>query len=206
MYARSTTIVAQPSSIDAGITHVSDEVMPALQGLEGYAGLSLLADRSSGRCIATTAWQSSEAMRASVESVLPIRDRVAEILGGSAKVEEWEIAVLYRDHGSNAGASVRTTWVRVDPDRMDWVIDLYKRMVLAEVAKLRGFCGNSLLVNRGSGLTVSSSSFDSLEALEQNGDQLDRIRTAATTEGGAQVLDIGNFELAVARLGVPDIA
>ena len=30
MYARSTTIQAQPSSIDAGIAHVRDAVMPAL--------------------------------------------------------------------------------------------------------------------------------------------------------------------------------
>ncbi|MGO9226286.1 MAG: hypothetical protein ACLP4K_22360, partial [Mycobacterium sp.] len=64
MYARSSTIQAQPSSIDAGIAHVRDTVMPALGGVDGYTGLSLLVDRSSGRCIATSAWQSEEAMRA----------------------------------------------------------------------------------------------------------------------------------------------
>ena len=49
VYARSTTIEAQPSSIDAGIAHVRYEVMPALQEMEGYVGLSLLVDRQSGR-------------------------------------------------------------------------------------------------------------------------------------------------------------
>jgi hypothetical protein len=31
MYARSMTIQAQPSSIDAGVAHMRDSVMPALQ-------------------------------------------------------------------------------------------------------------------------------------------------------------------------------
>ena len=63
MYARSTTIQAQPLSVDIGIAHVRDVVMPALQEMNGYVGLSLLVDRQSGRCIATSAWQTEQAMR-----------------------------------------------------------------------------------------------------------------------------------------------
>ena len=106
MYTRTTTFQAQSSSIDAGIAHVRDTVMPALERCDGYTGLSLLVDRSSGRCIATSAWQSEEAMRASAESIRPVRDCAAEVFGGSADVEEWEVAVLHRDHRSNDGACV----------------------------------------------------------------------------------------------------
>ena len=42
MYARTTTIQAQPSCIDDGFGYIRDEVMPALQDMEGYIGLSLL--------------------------------------------------------------------------------------------------------------------------------------------------------------------
>jgi hypothetical protein len=96
MYARSTTFRGDPSSVDAGITFVRDDVMPALELMEGCVGLSLLVDRESGRCIATSAWESEEAMRATEGRVASIRDRGAERFGGDAEVGEWEIAVLHR--------------------------------------------------------------------------------------------------------------
>ncbi|EUA34784.1 hypothetical protein I552_5573 [Mycobacterium xenopi 3993] len=44
--------------------------------------VSLLVDRQSGRCIATSAWESDEAMHASAERIQPIRDRAAQMFGG----------------------------------------------------------------------------------------------------------------------------
>src|SRR6202158_1096516 len=159
MYARSTTFQAQPSSIDAGIADVRDTVMPALERCDGYTGLSLLVARSSGRCIATSAWQSEQAMRASAESVRPVRDRAAEVFGGSADVEEWEIAVLHRDHRARDGGCVRATWVKVGPDQIDRGIDFYKMTLLPALEELEGFCSASLLVDRASGRGVSSAMF-----------------------------------------------
>jgi hypothetical protein len=98
VFARSTTIEARPEAIDAGIAHVRDEVMPALEAKHGCIGISLKVDRETGRCITTTAWESEDAMRASAEQVAPVRDRAVDILGGTATVQEWEIAVLHRDH------------------------------------------------------------------------------------------------------------
>jgi len=206
VYTRATTFRAQSSSIDADIAHVRDTVMPALEGIEGYIGLSLLVDRPSRRCIATSSWQSEEAMRASAESVRPIRDRAAEIFGGSADVEEWEIAVLHRDHRSGEGACVRATWVKVAPDQLDRAIDFYRMTILPALEELGGFCSASLLVDRASGRAVSSATFDSVEALEQNRDQLDRLRATSSQEVAAEVLDVCDFELALAHLRVPEMA
>jgi hypothetical protein len=206
MYARSTTIQAQPSFINAGIAHVRDTVMPALEGVDGYTGLSLLVDWSSGRCIATSAWRSEEAVRASAESVRSIRDRAAEVFGGSADVEEWEIAVLHRDHRSRDGACVRATWVRVGPDQVDRGIDFYKMTILPALEELEGFCSASLLVDRASGRGVASETFDSVEARERNRDQLDKIRATGSQEVTAAVLDECDFELALAPLRVPEMA
>jgi quinol monooxygenase YgiN len=205
MYARSTTIQAQPSSIGAGIAHMRDTLMPALEGIDGCVGLSLLVDRTSGRCIATSAWDSEEAMQASAESIRPLRDKAAELFGGSTQVEEWEIAALHRDHRSREGACVRATWVKVGPDQMDQGIDFYKMTILPALEELEGFCSASLLVDRASGRGVASATFDSVEAIARNKDHLDSIRATGSQEARAEVLDECDFELAVAHLRVPEM-
>ena len=206
MYARSTTIQAQPTSIDAGITHMRDKVMPALEAIDGCVGLSLLVDRTSGRCIVTSSWESEEAMRASAESLRPLRDRAAELFGGGAQIEEWEIAAMHREHRAGEGACVRATWVKVDPDQLDGGIEFFKATLLPALEELEGFCSASLLVDRASGRGVAVATFDNAEAIEQNKDQLDRIKATGSREANAEVLDQCDFELALAHLRVPEMA
>jgi hypothetical protein len=205
MWARSTSIQAQTSSIDDGIAHVRDTVMPALEGLDGFIGMSLLVDRPSGRCIATSAWETEEAMRASAESIRPVRDRAVGMFGGTAEVEEWDIAVLHRDHRSGEGACVRATWVKVAPDQMDRGIDFYKTTILPALEGLEGFCSASLMVDRATGRGVACATFDSLDALQRDTEQLDQLRNTGSQEAAAEILDQCDFELALAHLRVPEL-
>ena len=205
VYARSTTMQAQPSSIDAGIAQVRDEVMPALQAMDGCVGISLLVDRESGRCIATSAWETEQAMRASAERVAPVRDRAAETFGSSATVEEWEFALLHRDHRSGDGACVRATWFKVAPGQLDRSVDFYKESVLPALEDLEGFCSASLLIDRSSGRAVSSATFDSREAMDRNREAARSLRTARIRELGADQLDVCEFDLALAHLRVPEL-
>lgn len=206
MYARSTSIEAQASNIDAGIAYVRDEVMPALQDMDGYVGLSLLVDRESGRCIATSAWETEDALRTSTEQAAPLRDRATEIFGGDVTVDPWEIGVLHRDHRSNEGACVRATWIKMPPDQVERAIEFYKTSVLPSLEDLEGFCSASLLINRSSGRGVSSATFDSHDAMERNREQAKELRNTRTRELGADIVDVGEFDLAIAHLRVPEMA
>jgi len=206
VFARSTTIQARPESIDAGVAYIRDEVMPEIQNMAGCIGLSMLVDRQSGRCIATSAWRSEEEMRATDERLRSTRDRAGEILGGSPQVEEWEIAQLHRDHRSAAGARVRSTWMRVEPAQLDRAIDIFKVASLPAIEELDGFCSASLLVSRESGRMVSSVTYDNPEAMERNRDAATSVRSVGTKEAGAEVLEVCEFELALAHLRVPELA
>jgi heme-degrading monooxygenase HmoA len=205
VYARSTTIEAQPSSIDAGIAHVRDVVMPALQQVDGCVGVSLLVDRDSGRCIATSSWETEQAMRASARAIRPVRDQLAQTFGGSPTVDEWEIAVVHRDHPSRPGAGVRATWLTVRPDQFDRAIAFYRESVLPAIEELEGFCSASLMIDRTSWRAVSSSTFDSLEAMQRNEERARSLRTARLRDLGADQFDVGEFELAIAHLRVPEL-
>jgi quinol monooxygenase YgiN len=207
VFARSTTITARSEAIDAGIAHVRDEVMPAADAIDGCVGLSLMTDRESGRCILTTAWRSAEAMQASAAVVAPLRHRVVEAFaGGSATIDEWEIAVVHREQYSAPGACVRATWLRTRPELFDRAVDYYRTAVLPSLDELEGFCSASLMLDRASGRAVSSTTFTSQEAMDRNRDLARSLRTTRLRDLGADQLDVGEFELTLAHLRVPELA
>jgi hypothetical protein len=206
VYARSTTVLAHLKPIDAGVAHIRDEVMPTLLGMEGCIGLSMLVDRNTGRCIATSAWRTREAMLASERQLRPVRDHVAEILGNRPQVDEWEIAVLHRDHTSRSGACVRASWVRMAPAQADRVVDVYRMGLLPVMQDYDGFCSASLLVDRASGLAVSSVSHDSIESMQRSREKSDALREAGAREAGVEIVEVCEFELALAHLRVPEMA
>ncbi|MGW5514205.1 antibiotic biosynthesis monooxygenase [Nocardia africana] len=206
MFARSTTIQAQPSAIDAGIAHMRDEVMPVLAETPGCTGLSLLVDRTFGRCISTTGWESEAAMHDSESAFMAARDRAVTVFGGTAaQVAEWEIAVLHRDHRTMPGACVRVTWIKTDPSRLDMSTDAYRNYILPGMEQLDGFCSASLLINRASGRAVSCGVFDSAEAMQRNREQSAALRVDAARQVGVEAIDVREFELALAHLRVPEL-
>ena len=205
VFARSTTIRVQPSSIDAGISFVPDEVIPTVQAVDGCIGVSLLVNRQSGRCIFTTAWQTEDALRAGLALVQPMRSRSEELFGGNRTSEQWEIANLHRDHRASESACVRVTWVQVDPSRIDGGIQMYKESALPEIEDLEGFCSASLMVNRATGQAVSSVTFDSRDAMERNRANATALKNATMSGAGATELGEGEFDLALAHLRAPEM-
>jgi hypothetical protein len=205
VYARSTTYLAKPELIDAGLAEVRDNLMPAIGWLDGFVGLSMLVDRWSGRCITTSAWRSEEARRSADEALRPMLERVGEVLGDSPQVDEWEIAVLHRERRSGDGSCVRVTWMQVEPAELDRAIDVYRMVSLPRAEELDGFCSASLLVERSSGRAVSSVTYDGVAAMESNREAAAALRTADSSRAGAELLDAGEFELALAHLRVPEL-
>jgi len=207
VHARSTTIQAQTSSIDDGIAYMRDDLMRELENVDGYVGISLLVDRDTGRCIITAAYESEDAMRAAADKAKQLRSQAADRFGGTVeKIEEWEIGVLHRDHQSADGACVRATWVRGDPALADQNIEYFKTSALPDLENLQGFCSASLLINRSTGVGVSSVTFDSREALERNRAQATALKDAKLRElVGVDELDECEFELALAHLRVPEL-
>ena len=203
MYARSTTVQVRPSSIDAAVARVRDDVMPAVPTTEGCLGLSMLVNRASGRCIVTTSWQTETAMTAG-ERLQSLVDRATT---GSAmpEVEDWEIGVLHRDHTSGPGAWVRVSWVHVEPEQVDRLVDLYRVALLPTIVEFAGFCSASVLLDRPSGHVVSSVTFDSYQAMRTTRTLAAGMREHVEGVEG-EVLEVDELQLALAHLRVSELA
>jgi len=204
MYARTTTMRGDPQAVDTLVARVRDEVMPGLMELDGCIGLSLLVDRTAGRAIATSAWETQEAMRASADAVGRLRERAAESFGGTPEVEEWEIAVLHRAHRVADGACARVVWTRTDPGNLGRIIDAYRDSLMPWWEETPGFCSNSLLVDRQGGLLSSTIVFESREAMAHTRDQFTTLREEFVARMSMQIEEVAEFDLALAHLRVPE--
>jgi heme-degrading monooxygenase HmoA len=205
MYARSTTVRGNSQSVDDAVAYVRDEVMPAIQQMDGCIGLSLMCDRDSGRCIATTAWESEEAMHNSESGVHDMRMRMAQMMGSdSPQVQEWEIAVLHRMHNAPEGACARVIWIQGDPARMEDATSTMRTVMLSKLEELPGFCSVSMLVDRATGRGVTAAVYDSREAMARAADRAKSLREDFTREMGMEITEVAEFELALAHLRVPE--
>jgi quinol monooxygenase YgiN len=203
--ARSVTIMAQPDRIDDGIA-LNSELVPMMTRIDGCLGLSMLVERSTGRCISTSSWDSKEAMHASNEQLRPVRQRLLEALGGdSLEVAEWEVAIFHRDHESPAGACARVTWSRPPAGRLDAALEAFRANVLPQLEQQRGFCSQSMLVDRENGVLCGTTCFDSMAALEATREFSAERRAEMAERTGMEFIDVIECELAVHHLRVPEL-
>jgi heme-degrading monooxygenase HmoA len=95
MHARVTTLQLDPDKIDDAVAGLEQNDIPMFKSLDGFKGFTLVVDRTSGKAIANSYWESEEAMQASEEAVKQARANAASAGGASAEpqVERFEVAI-----------------------------------------------------------------------------------------------------------------
>src|SRR4051794_20664165 len=95
MHARVNRIEGSPDRIDDMARRFEETIVPLLQGLDGYRGGVVLADRATGTNIAISYWENEEAMRASEAAVSRPRADAASAAQarGDTIVEHYEVVV-----------------------------------------------------------------------------------------------------------------
>ena len=128
----------------------------------------------------------------------------AVLLGATPEVEEWEIAVLHRAHRAGDGACARVVWTRTHRENVDRIIHAYRNSLMPWWEETPGFCSNSLLVDRADGRCVSAVAFESREAMAHTRDQFTTLREEFAQRMGMDILEVAEFDLALAHLRVPE--
>ena len=94
MYARVSTYAGTAEDFYRGLEKVKSALMPRVQEMPGYQGALSLIDRSTGKSVSITLWDSQEALRGSRQPTYQMRSDAAamspvEILS----VQEYEVAI-----------------------------------------------------------------------------------------------------------------
>jgi heme-degrading monooxygenase HmoA len=90
VYARATTYRASPEHVQEAVLHYQEGI-PSIREISGNRGAFLLVDRSAGKGVGVTLWESEEAMQASRKRAGELRLQAQE--PGGDPVDEYEVAV-----------------------------------------------------------------------------------------------------------------
>lgn len=204
MYARSTSFHGDPHRIGDAIAYIRDRAMPALLGMDGFVGISMLADRGSGRCIVTSSFEDLAALRRSASEMRGIRARTADILQSPQALQEWQIALLHRQRSAPEGARTRVTWCRTDPDRLDPLLEAYAESIVPRLSDQPGFCSISVLADPVEGRSATAVTFTDDATLQQAAERLAPVLEQLGHRYAGEVTDETTFDLVLASLRVPE--
>lgn len=81
MFARVTSAELTPENVDTFVSMIRDQVIPKVQGMPGFKGGYWLVDRSTGKGLGVTLFESEEALNATEDQASRIRAEVSRGAG-----------------------------------------------------------------------------------------------------------------------------
>lgn len=94
MYARVSTYEGDADAYDRGVEKVKSSIAPQVREMPGSAGALTMVDRTTGRSLSITLWDSEEALAASRETADRLRAELAAVTGSTiTEVTEYEVGV-----------------------------------------------------------------------------------------------------------------
>ena len=94
MFARVTVVQASADNLDEGVAVFKEKVLPTAKEQPGYKGAAFFADRSSGKAMGMTLWESEEARSKAGDALVQARQAALDVMGGGVPpVDEYEVMV-----------------------------------------------------------------------------------------------------------------
>jgi hypothetical protein len=94
--ARISTFAGDPSMIEEGLRHAVQDVLPEARAIDGWKGIVMLVDRTTGAEKTMTLWDSRAALDASEAAAQELRARAAEEAGQRiVSVERFDVPLSF---------------------------------------------------------------------------------------------------------------
>lgn len=151
MFVRAIYTTGDPTKIDTAIRALNTEGRDLLEDRPGYRGGSVFVDRTLGKLLAASWWETEEARRNSDEVLRERRTAMLDPFLGTLAVENYEALVFHQVRQPPAGGGLRVSRLEFDPRDTDLLADTFRASVLPRFETLPGLARASLLADRERG-------------------------------------------------------
>ena len=204
LHIRLSRIAAEPPALDECVSYIEREVRPALEGLRGHLGISVLADREEGDAIFGSVWASSLLMSASEETEEPLRIELAKRASGPVTVDDYEIAIFFEQEAQpRSGQAVRLTQIQVKPSQALDVIEVVGDIAVPTLAETPGFRGALLFAHPESGRLISETIWRDPPARAAAPSVAAIIRAEVPDEAGGEIRAVADYNLVFSSMREP---
>ena len=202
MFVRSLYITTDPADVGPALDVIAKAVPGMMAEQPGFDGIGVFADRTLGKILTGSWWETEQALKDSDES---LRDRRTEMLArfvSTITTMNLEAAAFTRPAPASSGG-FRLQRMAFAPDQADKLVKAFKEVGLPRLQELDGFQGASLLLERNLGMGGVSVIFQDMDALAASRGPQAAIRKAAFEQmkEGVQLIALEEFE--VVELDLP---
>lgn len=183
MHVRITT-QTDVSDIDGALAFFRDQVVPEMRQQKGFGGLSVAGDRAAGVVTVLSVWDSQADLEASESAANEARGDAARLLGGELSVERYEQTIWeVGDAPPGPGAKLHIRHFKIDPNRVDDNLELFRERVVPDMKASSGFLAVRQLIDRGTGEGRVGTMWTDQDSLTAALAQAERRRATATDRG-----------------------
>lgn len=184
MYVRLSTS-GNVTDVNAVVDQLANHVLPAIQGQQGYRGLTASAHRADGIVTVLTVWESEADLKASEALANELRHKAVEASGGvlqQVQVYEQLVQVI-GDSPPAPGCALLVRPVKMDPAKVDDNLAFFRANALAMITSTPGFRAVRNLMDRSSGEGMVGTVWDDESSIEASELQFEQVRPFAEAQG-----------------------
>lgn len=201
MFVRTLYITTDPADVDRTTDAIAKAVPGMLYDQEGYHGFGMFADRTVGKVLTGSWWDSEQAERHSDEQLRDRRNEMLAPLVSTVATLGMEAVAFSRPASAGSGG-FRLQRMMFDPSHAELLISTFTEMGLPRLKELDGFQGASMLMDRKRGMASVGVVFQDMDTLAASrGDQAALRKAALARVPSAQLFALE--ELEVVDLEVP---
>ena len=196
LHVRLNLITADPQRLGDAIKYMEAEVRPAVEMQRGNLGISLQVNPELGVAVLESFWVSADALRDSERIVAPARLEAVRLANtGTVTVERYRVPVFELEGPMPGGAGVRLTRMDVERSKIENAVEVFGDTAVPWLAETEGFCSALLLVDHGSGRSISQTVWQDAQALAASRSTAAAVRVDAVAATDCVIRAVEEFSL-----------